>query len=253
MALLSDILFGTQPTTTPTATPDGLDQYANAISRIESGGRYDLLGPVTRSGDRAYGRYQVMGRNIPEWTEAAGLGRMTPAEFVASPEAQDAVFQHRFGQYVQKYGPEGAAAAWFAGEGGMHNANARDAVGTSVADYVRRFRQGMGGAPVASGAPSSAPAPAAAAAPAAAPARSGGLLAGLFEGTPVEGLLNRAAAPAQQQPAGVDPATAARAAAAALTPDVQMQLGGVPPPQLDLTRLRALLQSRGALGTTTGA
>ena len=121
--------------------------YRDAIAGIESAGSgdYGALGPATKGGDRAYGRYQVMGANIPEWTQAA-LGRpMTPQEFLQNPEAQDAVFDHRFGSYVQKYGPEGAAKAWFAGEGGMKNPNARDVLGTSVEDYGRKFTQNMGG------------------------------------------------------------------------------------------------------------
>ena len=124
------------------ARADG-GSYADAISRIESGGRYDLLGPRTSSGDRAYGKYQVMGENIPQWTRDA-LGRsMTPSEFLANPQAQDTVFNHRFGGYVNKYGPGGAARAWFAGEGGMNNPNARDQLGTSVGSYERQFLKGL--------------------------------------------------------------------------------------------------------------
>ena len=131
--------------TAKAAAPIGdMARYAAAIARNESGGRYDLTGPDT-GGDRAYGKYQVMGANIPEWTRAA-LGRsMTPAEFLADPNAQEAVFAHRFGSYVDKYGPEGAAKAWFAGEGGMNNPNATDTLGTSVSDYARRFNAGLGG------------------------------------------------------------------------------------------------------------
>lgn len=118
-----------------------------AISGIESGGRYDVLGPVTKTGDRAYGKYQVMGANIPQWTQQV-LGRqMTAQEFVASPEAQEAVFKAKFGEYTSKYGPEGAARAWFAGEGGMNDPNRRDQLGTSVADYSRKFMAAGGGGP----------------------------------------------------------------------------------------------------------
>ena len=131
-----------------TPTQDaGFKSFRDAIAGIESAGSgdYSALGPQTKTGDRAYGRYQVMGANVPEWTKAA-LGRsMTPQEFAASPEAQDAVFDHRFGQYVQKYGPEGAAKAWFAGEGGMKNGGARDQLGTSVDQYGQKFMRGMGG------------------------------------------------------------------------------------------------------------
>lgn len=131
---------------TPAANA-GFKVFRDAIAGIESAGSggYKAIGPQTKTGDRAYGRYQVMGANIPEWTKAA-LGRaMTPEEFAASPEAQDAVFDHRFGGYVQKYGPEGAAKAWFAGEGGMNNDGARDSLGTSVANYAGKFNRNMGG------------------------------------------------------------------------------------------------------------
>lgn len=166
---------------------------ASAIAGIESGGKYDLLGPVTKTGDRAYGKYQVMGANIPEWTKTHLGQAMTPEQFLASPEAQDAVFKGQFGQYAQKYGPEGAAKAWFAGERGMNNPNAKDQLGTSVQSYADRFSKAYGGLPyqvagpavaaptavaalppaAASGAPPAAAVPAsapmAAAAPAAAP------------------------------------------------------------------------------------
>jgi len=124
-------------------SPKGGGDYGNAIAKIESGGRYDLLGPVTKTGDRAYGKYQVMGANIPSWTQAATGRSMTPQQYLADTAAQEAVFKHRFGQYVDKYGPGGAARAWFAGEGGMKNPNAKDQLGTTVADYERRFLRGL--------------------------------------------------------------------------------------------------------------
>ena len=129
-----------------------------AIGGIESGGRgdpYQALGAPTR-GDRAYGKYQVMGNNIPEWTEAALGQRLTPAQFLASKEAQDAVFDHRFGQYAAKYGDEGAARAWYGGERGMKNLGATDVhgrltVGGYGQDYMNRLRgQQPGGAQLAS-------------------------------------------------------------------------------------------------------
>jgi hypothetical protein len=117
------------------------------ISAIESGGRYDLLGPITRSGDRAYGRYQVMGNNVGPWTAQVFGKPMTPDEFLANPQAQDAVFDHVFGGYKTKYGPGGAARAWFAGEGGMNDPNRKDILGTTVANYERKFLGGTGPIP----------------------------------------------------------------------------------------------------------
>lgn len=134
-----------QPTTSgPTASQD----YGKVIAGIESGGKYDAIGPVTKTGDRAYGRYQVMGANIPSWTKEAIGVEMTPQQFAASPEAQDAVFKKKFGSYVDKYGPEGAARAWFAGEGGMNNPNAKDILGTTVSSYADKFRNGLGPQPI---------------------------------------------------------------------------------------------------------
>ena len=100
------------------AAPDGADPWkarSAGIAGIESGGAkdpYSLVGARTRTGDRAIGKYQIMGANVPQWT-AAALGQpMTPEQFRASPDAQEATFRHRFGQYVDKYGEEGAARAW---------------------------------------------------------------------------------------------------------------------------------------------
>lgn len=150
------------PASAPAATPAAAGDAASAIASIESGGKYDLLGPVTKTGDRAYGKYQVMGANIPVWTKTHFGREMTPQEFLASPEAQDAVFKGQFGQYAKKYGPEGAAKAWFAGERGMNNPNARDQLGTTVQAYADRFSKAYGGLPYqvagpAVAAPSAAP------------------------------------------------------------------------------------------------
>lgn len=167
------------PETAPQANPvvaamSGGPDYGKAIANIESGGAYDKLGPVTKTGDRAYGKYQVMGNNIPEWSKAATGREMTPQEFAASPSAQDAIFKQRFGSYVDKYGPEGAAKAWFAGEKGMNNPNAKDMLGTSVESYGKKFMSGLGGgAPQAPVAQAMAPPQM----PAGQPAASGGLLA----------------------------------------------------------------------------
>lgn len=124
-----------------------MGRAGGAISGIESGGRYDALGPVTK-GDRAYGKYQVMGANIPNWTAKYYGQPLSPAEFLANPQAQEAVFQGEFGRLSAKYGPEGASRAWFAGEGGMNDPNRRDVLGTSVAQYGSKFANAYsGGAP----------------------------------------------------------------------------------------------------------
>lgn len=123
---------------------DGMSTYQDAIAGIESGGRYDIVGPTHPKLGRALGKYQVMEANVGPWTEKH-LGRaMTPEEFLASPEAQDAVFNGEFGSYVEKFGPEGAAQAWFAGPGGVGKMDRKDSLGTSVASYTDKFRNALG-------------------------------------------------------------------------------------------------------------
>lgn len=124
-------------------------QIKQGFSKVESGspeGNYAALGPVLKSGDRAYGKYQVMGANIPSWTKQA-LGRsMTPEEFLASPEAQEKVFENQFQRNFKKYGTvEDAASVWFSGRplAQATKAGARD-VNMGVPEYVQKVVGGMG-------------------------------------------------------------------------------------------------------------
>lgn len=95
---------------------NNFENFVSAITSQESGGNYHALGqPV--GGDRAYGRYQIMGNNIASWTKAALGKSLTPAQFLASPKAQDATARHFLQGYYNNYGPAGAAVAWYAGAG----------------------------------------------------------------------------------------------------------------------------------------
>jgi hypothetical protein len=111
-----------------------------AISNIESGGNYQALGPTTKSGDRAYGKYQVMGENIPSWTKQALGNAMTPKEFLASPEAQEKVFEDQFARNTAKYGSaQDAASVWFSGKPLAKAGQRADILGTTVPSYVNKF------------------------------------------------------------------------------------------------------------------
>jgi hypothetical protein len=139
----SPAIFGAMASEAP-AAPDG-SPYAGAIKSIESGGKYDIVGPTHPRYGRALGAYQVMEANLPEWSKAA-LGREVSAdEFLANPKVQDAVFQNRFGGYVQKYGnPQDAASAWFTGRPLAQGANAQDVLGTTGQGYVDKFNRALG-------------------------------------------------------------------------------------------------------------
>jgi len=121
-----------------------LINYANAIKSVESsGGNYGAMGPATRNGDRAYGAYQVMGNNIPGWTQKHYGQSLTPEQFLHNAEAQDAVFNGEFGGSVSKYGnPQDAASVWFSGRP-MAGNNSDDRY-INVPEYVRRFNAALG-------------------------------------------------------------------------------------------------------------
>lgn len=125
-----------------------IEHAKKLISGVESGGRYDALGPYVPGQGRAHGKYQIMPANIGPWTEAALGRRMTPEEFLKSPEAQERVFEHRFGSYLDKHGNlADAASMWHSGVplAEARRQGRRD-VNMSTEDYVRKI---MGGAPPA--------------------------------------------------------------------------------------------------------
>ena len=120
-------------------------RYAMALRQLESSGNYAALGPVvtkgTYAGDRAYGAYQVMGKNIPSWTQEALGVQMTPAQFLADSKAQDAVFNYQFGKSLDKYGnPADAASVWHSGRPLAKAAAAGATDGyMETKDYVAKF------------------------------------------------------------------------------------------------------------------
>lgn len=128
--------------------PPVIEAAKRAISGIESGsaeGNYNSTSVPSKDGDQAYGRYQVMGKNVGPWTEQYYGKKLTPQEFLKNPEAQEKVFEGEFGRLMDKYGPQGAARAWYAGEGGMNNLGATDAYGKlTVADYGSKFAKAFG-------------------------------------------------------------------------------------------------------------
>lgn len=130
------------------ADPALIDSIAGRIAGIESGGgNYAALGPTTDKGDRAYGKYQIMGSNIPSWTQEA-LGKpLTPEQFLADQDAQEKTAKHRMGVYLDEYGtPEDVASMWHSGLP-YKEAVARgrkDQLGTTTESYGARVREGVG-------------------------------------------------------------------------------------------------------------
>ena len=102
---LYDAGFGKVAGTTGTITKE---MFIKAVSANESSNNDHAV-----NGDSgAYGRYQIMPENWPEWSKEAGI----PGADISDPEAQRKVATYKLSEYIDKYGVEGAAVAWYAGE-----------------------------------------------------------------------------------------------------------------------------------------
>lgn len=124
------------------ADADEKERFINAIAGQESGGDYNAVNERTG----ASGKYQIMPENWPQWAEEAGLG----ANAEMTPENQETVARYKLGEYYDKYGAEGAAQAWYAGEGSFdydeETLNRKQGNGDepSIREYVDSVIQRMG-------------------------------------------------------------------------------------------------------------
>jgi hypothetical protein len=119
-----------------------IDRAREVHAQKESGGKYDILGPViprgAYAGQRPVGRYQVMEGNIGPWTKTALGKEMTPEEFRQDKNAQDTVFNKIWGDNYRKFGnvPD-AVSMWASGRPAAEGAKTRDIVfGTSTGAYI---------------------------------------------------------------------------------------------------------------------
>ena len=100
------------------AQPTGsFGQFLKAISGQESGGNYG----ARNKDSGAMGKYQIMPANLggshSGWDYEA-LGRdVSVSQFMKSPQIQEAIAQYKLKSYYDKWGPAGAAVAWYAGPG----------------------------------------------------------------------------------------------------------------------------------------
>jgi hypothetical protein len=95
---------------------DTFENFMGAIAQRESGGNYRA-----RNRDSgAMGKYQIMPGNIQGsggW-DMEVLGRnISTQQFMNSPQLQEQIAQGMLRKYYNKWGPGGAAVAWYAGPG----------------------------------------------------------------------------------------------------------------------------------------
>lgn len=89
-----------------------------------------------KSGDRAYGKYQILGSNIPAWSKEA-LGRsLTIKEFMNNPKKQELIAQYKIHELLKWYNERDVVAIWFTGQPLKGNEHLQDANGTKAGDYV---------------------------------------------------------------------------------------------------------------------
>jgi hypothetical protein len=129
-----------------------LEAFMAAIRKMESGsyaGNYSAVGPVTSTGNRARGAYQIMEQYWDAWATEAGL----PGAQIQSRAAQDAVARHRMSSYFRQLGDwRLVAIAWFAGMSTARKAKdlgiesvsgISDVLGTTISTYVERITSNM--------------------------------------------------------------------------------------------------------------
>lgn len=251
------------PAAGPSAVADALAPYRAAIAGNESGGNYQSLGPVVKSGQyagqQALGKYGVMPGNLPEWSTAA-VGRPVSArEFLANPQLQDAVFNHQFGSLLTKNSPQDAASIWLTGRPlAAGGAGAADQLGTTGQAYANKFTSQLPVAPAAAAISAAAPAPGQPA-----PSGAGGPMAYAADGTPVAtdhqgnavaspasgagptgGAYANAGAVAWKDPSTGQIITAPKGTpipANAQIPDATMTPPGAPPSPADISQLRTAM------------
>lgn len=93
----------------------------------------------------AYGLFQILPSNWPQWSEQAGIAGAD----MTDPEAQKKVAAYKLGEYAKEYGVEGAFAAWYAGpvNGARWRDGAPDAVDGDGNHYSWDAPQGNGDEP----------------------------------------------------------------------------------------------------------
>lgn len=112
----------------------------SALGGQESNGNYE----AHNSSFNAYGKYQILPRNWPQWAREAGLDADAPQ----TPRNQELVAKAKLLQYFDKYGTwREVAAAWYSGKAHRHAdyTPLRNKSGPSVGKYVDSVIERMKG------------------------------------------------------------------------------------------------------------
>lgn len=118
--------------------------FLQAIAGRESGGNYR----ARNKSSGALGKYQIMPGNIKGWSREALGYSISPQQFYQSPALQEAIAQYKLRQYYNRYGPWGAAVAWYAGPGALKYSSAAlhrsQGAYSSIAQYADAIMRRLG-------------------------------------------------------------------------------------------------------------
>lgn len=119
------------------------DQFMRGISAQESGGDYSAV----NRGSGALGKYQVMPGNVAGWSRQVLGYSISPSTFLHSPDLQEKIVRGILKGYFDKWGPRGAAAAWYAGPGNhdLDMSTRSQPGGPSIKGYVDQVISKAGG------------------------------------------------------------------------------------------------------------
>ena len=116
-------------------------RFRNAITSKESTNDYS----VVNKDSGAIGIGQVMPENVAPWTQRYLGEQLTPEQFRASPEAQDAVINGRFKDMISEQTQAGystdiairrAASEWYSGKPDLYNNTEQQGDYPSIKDYT---------------------------------------------------------------------------------------------------------------------
>ncbi len=118
---------------------DPFSNFFGAIMGQESGGNSQAV-----SSAGALGLYQIMPGNVGPWGRQYLGQNITPSQFLADPGLQTKLAQAVLGDYYNKYGARGAAAAWYSGNPGNAGNYNKVSSGPSVGEYADSILRRMG-------------------------------------------------------------------------------------------------------------
>lgn len=125
-----------------------VDALRQAIIGKESGGDFSAVNPD--SGALGYG--QVMPENVASWTRAALGYALSPAQFLADPDAQLATINHKLNEYVQSQLDAGysediairrVAAMWYSGQADLYDDQRPQPYGGTVYESIQSYTLGV--------------------------------------------------------------------------------------------------------------